>query len=83
MGPPSWVPGAPEVSGNATCDPVNAPAGLAEVDIRPHHHDRLMLVVRPAPDDLSSFRRFETILRETVSGAQRMCALTSPRSGSL
>ena len=80
MGPP---PGAPEVSGNAARGPVNAPAISPEVDVRPHHHDRLRLVVHHAPDDLSSFRRFETILRETVSGAQRMSALTGPRSGSL
>ncbi len=80
MGP---APGAPEVSGNAACGPVNAPAISPEVDGRPHHHNRLRLVVRRAPDDLLSLRRLETILRETVSGPQRMSALTGPRSGSL
>ena len=75
--------GAPEVSGSAACDPMNAPAVSPDVDVRPHHYDRLRLVVRRAPDDLAPFRRFETILRETVSGAQRMSALTGPRSGSL
>ena len=80
MGP---APEAPEVSGNTACGPVYTPAASPEVDVRPHHHDRLRLVVRRTSDDPASFRRFETILRETVPGAQRMSALTGPRSGSL
>ena len=80
MGPAPWPPVLP---GNVACGPEHLPAVSPEVDVRLHHHDRLRLVVRRASDDLSSFRRFETILRETVPGAQRMSALTGPRSDSL
>ena len=78
MGP---APRAPELPGSAACHPVHSPAVSPEVDVRPHHH-RLRFVARRFSDDPAPFSRFETILRETAPGAQRMSALTCPRSGS-
>ena len=68
------APWAPEVPGNAACGPVHIPTVSPEVDVRLHYHYRLRFVVRRSSDDLAPFGRFESILRETASGAQRMSA---------